>query len=1636
MNPREFSTDEQKLLIKALNLYFPSLDKPDSSFAWDNASAFLAMIIPDRELAKKVKKNSQLLDESNSIFKNLNTICDRFIKKGILADKKIDNPYFYRLPIIIGEYPRHTKVINKAIKKFNQLIENYHQESKAEHSAELDGEKLNQYFFDIIDAIATHGRYCFADSLTDLINMLHGYSCIDLTLEKEQKKISLEEKKEGELIEPAKPKQSKNEDHSLVKIITAKEKNNPGSKNPFIEQCTYAINRAGRLESENSKLVVNGFGLKFGGHFDGLLTHTPNLLQVGDFYSIAWRQLSQRMGIPLDKSDDALKLKLVLLGTLKSLGMVVESTSELSDPSDYYISPFSTQPQAMMTPSSIKKILIEAIDIHKLALSDEDLLTVSEYLSQVLFRMQFNVSQALGIGADGDGAVSFSNTGRDHTFEFDRNETEWGSRFANISLHRQGPSQAYMDASKGVRHELAAAFLTETERMSQLQRSEYEETIYNALIDNLVTDLFPDPNHFENTKYKKFRTQHILTRDDSGHTALSSYQEESPTGIFKENGQTTPCHRRAGTIDVQQLPKDIGGVSERLKSFNSGNPLAARQFQYAQAMHGGVRGHFVYNPLGPDSFIADMYNGQLIKNSDGSFLPFIGVIPKNFDKEFKQSNELCASFVVRMLHSSRLMTHCPTFSLNYHRIKTSFLPKIEMIPDLPDVLSDSSFMQNKIKKLKASLEKKPDELSFSESEKLFASLFKNIVYQLRTPGMKDENFINFHFQLIKDEKFLTVLNRETFEKTIRILEINAPQNNDIDTKKYLAKVAYLKKLTKAYYPEVSTETAQKIAKLAKVYSKPLTRHAAVQDYFKLLKKNPQANLSRKQSPAMALMSLKRNQTLAQKRAVFDEMHTKNFMAGYRDPDGSMAIKPTTVDQYLDFAAKGVEKFSVGVQNDSNPLGQIITAPLTAAYYGAKRSYNSTDSVLASVCTVPLGFTTGLVSGSNESAFKMLSYGMRFATRPGIRAKDAVLYCTSKIDTSTSKGKAALAVLFIPALVGVVVGTVESILKLLYDCTLHPVDDIAKFCMNQIYKENSCTPIIDSPLNIPALPDNEPGFKIKMSDLTRDTILEPITRSMLIKKLRLIVEEIIKVAHPDVTTEKRQYIAGQLISESILSDKEWENFYEYFKSLGDLGKILDHSKDKINSQLISAVFRCFLVRTSHNDRLKMAAQMSATYKLLPEQKEVLNNLLVFYNNFPSQQEKLIMQFSEEGEIKNILNKIDYYAQKIYDSCMEAFDSEKVNDLSETKKSIIKNSKAQDEIKKANTTIDELQAEIDDLAKDTSEEAKYEIAEITADIDKLKASIQKSQSLDFMQVSDLIDSEEKKSNSPADIKQVDQAILSNKDRAHRKWKMFAIRELAHEFLSNNETNEFFKKIEEIAIFQKTKLFSSKLEKFKSAAFLLAKSCSAINLDAFYDSYLELKQFIESTMMSNKYPSNLLEVLESFANVTMNTASNKILDSANDKLKNPLIESKAIGNWLLKVYQSKIDLRSLLSQQLDQPYVHLTILRQAYIIHALETALKITKTDDRIRNIGIQWLWDLHYSESNAIKKNGTVHYEAKDIIDFEKYLKTHGIEHSPTLFYTDSRAKMKLGIFAKRGTFLKQLDSSSDSFTKPIILTKGA
>lgn len=1571
----------------------PAALPASQSAGWQSVVGVLHLLLPDRALAKKILAESSLLKDSKNTIRQLSMLCARLQSRGILPADASRPLYWYRLPVVLGEYPRHTREINRAIYAFNELIEEYYQHKLRSEQARINRNAINERFLALITKLETHGQYCLPESLMTLINLLHGYSAIDLTLTPDEKK-------------PTPHSQRPSIDTALVRkhriaVLSATEKNKEGARAPFIEQSIYPINQAGRLTEQTSKLVVNGFGLKFGGHFDALQTQTPRLIPVDDFYSMVWRELSQHMDLPKEDTESGVELRVLLLTTLKKLGVVIDGKNESSDPSDCYISPFSALPQAFLTPFAIKKRLISTARQQTYSLTEEQELILSDYLSRILYRMQFNVSSALGIGANDDDTVSFSNEGRDYFYQFDPAESEWAARFAQLSLHRQGPAQARMNAAHGAKYELSAAFVTDASRMSQLQKTEYPETVYHALIDNWVAELFPHPDYLENSQYKKFRKNHILSRDESQKTHLETYLEESETGIFKENGQTTPKFRRAGTIDIHALPKNQGGVSETLQSFNSRNPLAAKQFQYMQALQGGVRGDVLYNPIGRDGFVADPSNGQVIKNSDGSIVPFIGVIPKNFDKEFGMPSELCASFVVRMLHSSRLMTHCPTFRLNYQRLKSIFLPKGDDIPALPASLAKSTFLSQEFKTLIQSLALDKEALSFEKSEKLLASLFKNCVYQLRE-NVHDEMFLIFHHHLITEPTFLRELSREQFEKTLRILKINAPTQQQGVHQRYCEQLQYLETLIQAFYPTPNSETAKAIHILAKIQVKFLMANKAIRAYFKSLTGNAHINLSRTQSPGMLFTKLRDNVTpgrrsLEAKYADFNRMHTQNFISGYRDPEGGMVIQPSNVDEAIDFTTKGLGKVSVSLQNENNPFGQVIASPVSAVYRSVKDAKDMSQAAKR-LAVAPLL----IVGGATEGCFKLLSYGVKFVARPIWSVREELSYSASAVNLSTPTGKATMAALVIPCVLeGVVRGITESTWKLLRDVTVAPVADLMD-CVGEKRSTVSATP--DHALIIPATPDNEPGYRVQMSNQTRDCVLASSSPAQLISALRSLLDSMIKTLYPAMPREDRQPIAQTWITEALLTASEWAELVEPFKGMGALEHLSKADQGQINQSLIAVLYRCFLEKLPDR-RLRLAKELSQEYHLFPEQQRVVNQLIEYYEKHPKEQEQLQFDFSGDGSVQQALKQRDMAVLKIHDVVMHAFDPGAISQALTVKprdqsESILSpalvglQQQTKSELAKIENTLKVLNRELKHA------DSPEEIIEIESDL----AAMMKHKK----QLEDKLGDIQQPRLPVSSTTAMMTSFESKKDKAHRKWSQFAVRELEHRYLTQDQIDEIIASLLSTPVIHGLSTLSDAIRQLRSAALDLMQLTSAQHLDHFYLSYVKVKTLLNLSP-SSSYPVMVAQELEGLVNVMMNVAVNRLLDRVEEKQKdNPLSASRAAGDWLASIYQNPDDFRSLLAQQLDQPLLEKAIVRQAYLIHALEQSLQMSSSD-RLHHTGLQKLLRLHYLQAQAVKKNGSCHYASRSIQDFEAYLSSRGVKESPTLHYAETRVKMKLGLF---------------------------
>lgn len=874
----------------------------------------------------------------------------------------------YRLPAFLSEYPVHSSEVNRKINVFNRFIEAYHAD---EWNNPLDAIALDNAYQDLLIAIKSHYMGCNMTSLWQLLKAMSAWSAGSL------------ERLLGNtpcLLSPFNEPDTFPQNHAIPSYdapVEAIDQLFPANKQtkgePFSTTFDYQINDAGRIADKSVYLSIHGFALKPGGHADAIAKHIPGFLPWTQWQSNIRRQLSQQIDLPLDEVFfDWLQTVLQRLG--------VEFVRLKESSFACYVSPFLNHKIVLNTLSEegIGEILQEQCVQADITLKALHLSIISRYVIRLLHGFQFNRGQALGIGANWGGVVSDSNEANVDAFRF--NDTLWAQHFRHLSLHRQGPAEALMDASIGIKYELQA-LLSSFEYMTQLQVSEYSDTLYNALVDNLVTSLFPEPPYFENKAYVKYRHQYAVHYTDEGMQQIHSFYQPCPQGSYyktnKGDYKQTPMFRQAGSLQVEAFPRDTGS-GECLQSLVAANPLWPLQLQYAQSTSTGTRGHLVYNPIGPDEFIPDTFYGQIMRESESIFVPFIGVVPKNFDKHFKQV-ELCASFVIRMLHSSRLMTYCPAFSAYYFAIAARFLPAIESkTPSLP------SYFNLEIKRKWRSLDRVLHEPNRTAEvcHKAFFSLFKALIYSLYA-FTKEESDLHYYFtELTVSPTAFEPQNRATCERFIRELTTLKPLQNNPNLSYYDSILHTLRELTDFFYPIPSDEMAKSIALQARLHVKPLLALDKIKEYFADLSKHFTANISPKVSPGLMHDALKyKGPSPAVFRDFYKQRHGINFYSGYRDVEGSHIVQPSTHETWSDIAIKTIGALLPLIHRNKTPLS-LITQPFSQAYIAGYQSYCAEEQhkILYAMCSSIGGFFygAGLGLGYALSSLPMTIHTSLFA----------------------------------------------------------------------------------------------------------------------------------------------------------------------------------------------------------------------------------------------------------------------------------------------------------------------------------------------------------------------------------------------------------------------------------------------------------------------------------------------------------------------------------------------------------------------------------------------------------------------------------------------------------------------------------
>ncbi|MCW8451495.1 hypothetical protein [Legionella quinlivanii] len=942
-------------LLDALRAKLPhSMREHLNSQTQTQAYFLLAMLSDDA----CVRQLHQLLQERYKPVTTHTPIEEALNLAGRLLESSCNHrtPFKYRLPHFLSEYPVHSRAINHKINRFNRLIESYHQSG---FNQILNAQALNKAYQNILRAIKKHHMGCNVNNLWQLLKAMSAWSTIPM-----DSLLSTY----PSLLAPA-INQSKPEGESGIPLpgdpviplnpAIGPNKSTP-DVSPFTATSDYQISEAGRIADTSVYLSTHGFALKPGGHADALAKKTPDFLPWQQWQAMIRRQLSQWVDLPLNEDFfDWMQTVLQRLG--------IQFIQLKTDSYDSYVSPFLDGKTILnsLNEEMVIGILQEQLQQSAIRIDSAHLSVISRYLIRFLQRFQFNRGQALGIGANWGGVVSDSNDAGMDTFRL--NDPKWASHFRNLSIHRQGPAEARMNAAIGIKYELAALF-SSFNYMTTLQPSEYSETIYNALVDNLVAHLFPEPPYFENDTYVKYRRHYVSTYSDAGLQRIDSfYQQDSQGTYFKTTRgdyKQTPMFRQAGSLLVEAFPRDTGS-GDSLQSLFVANPLWPLQLQYAQCSSTGTRGHLVYNPVGPDEFIPDAFYGQVIRESDEVFIPFIGVVPKNFDKHFQQE-ELCASFVVRMLQSSRLMVYCPAFFAYYNAIATRFLPPASKnTPPLTHQYNDE--IQRKWQAFDDALQH--PQRTADNCHDAFFSLFKELIYSLYSCTKDDVDLHYYFMELITTAEAFEPQSRLTCERLIRELTTLKPFQDTRASKYYEAVLGSLKELTQFFYPFPRDETAKSIAEQARLHVKPLLALQEIKDYFAdLTQHNSAANISRKVSPGLmhnALAYQAPSPTIADD--FYRRRHQDNFYSGFRDLDGNQIATPSGREIGLDLSIKTVGALLPLIHREKT-IFSVLTQPFAQAYIAGYQAYSTQEQykIIYAILSGAGGFLYGVGLGLIDS----------------------------------------------------------------------------------------------------------------------------------------------------------------------------------------------------------------------------------------------------------------------------------------------------------------------------------------------------------------------------------------------------------------------------------------------------------------------------------------------------------------------------------------------------------------------------------------------------------------------------------------------------------------------------------------------
>ncbi len=133
------------------------------------AYPLLNLICPERELLSRLQ-NALAIPTPELTQDKLNHLIA--IADELTGQFQAQALFKYRLPLILSEFPIHSRAINHAIQAFNELVEAYHQGEQAL----LAEEELETCYEALIEEIRKHGSYCACESLWQLLGMMTGWS--------------------------------------------------------------------------------------------------------------------------------------------------------------------------------------------------------------------------------------------------------------------------------------------------------------------------------------------------------------------------------------------------------------------------------------------------------------------------------------------------------------------------------------------------------------------------------------------------------------------------------------------------------------------------------------------------------------------------------------------------------------------------------------------------------------------------------------------------------------------------------------------------------------------------------------------------------------------------------------------------------------------------------------------------------------------------------------------------------------------------------------------------------------------------------------------------------------------------------------------------------------------------------------------------------------------------------------------------------------------------------------------------------------------------------------------------------------------------------------------------------------------